>query len=74
MATSDSLIEVTAGKIRVHFHSDASQLSVAVRSPVTARLFYDTGGWNTVGTRGTSSSTVHSQASSNTPTTMHGLS
>ena len=49
MATSDSLIEVTAGRIRVHLHSDASQLSVAVRSPVTARLSYDTGGWNTIG-------------------------
>ncbi len=49
MATSDSLIEVTAGKIRVNFHSDASQLSVAVRSPVTARLTYDSGGWHTLG-------------------------
>ena len=49
MATSDSLLEVKDGRVRVRFHSDASQLSVAVRSPVTARLIYDTGGWNTVG-------------------------
>ena len=49
MATSDSLIEVTDGHVRVVFHSDASELSVAVRSPVTARLSYDAGGWGTTG-------------------------
>jgi len=49
MATSDSLIEIKDGRVHVLFHSDASELSVAVRSPVTARLIFDTGGWNTVG-------------------------
>ena len=49
MATSDSLIEVKDGHVRVVFHSDASELSVAVRSQVTARLSFDTGGWGTTG-------------------------
>lgn len=49
MATSDSLIEVKDGHVRVVFHSEASELSVAVHSPVTARLSYDTGGWSTTG-------------------------
>ena len=49
MATSDSLLDISDGRVRVLFHSDASKLSVAVRSPVTARIRYDTGGWVTVG-------------------------
>ena len=49
MATSDSLIDVSDGKVRVVFHSDASKLSVVVRSPVIARLSYDAGGWSTTG-------------------------
>ena len=49
MATSDSLIDISDGQVRVIFHSDASELSVAVRSPVIARLSYDTGGWGTTG-------------------------
>src|SRR5437660_258739 len=49
MKTSDSLIDVSDGHVRVVFHSDASKLSVAVRSPVIARLSYETGGWGTTG-------------------------
>ena len=49
MATSDSLIDISDGHVRVVFHSDAADLSVAVRSPVTARMSYDTGGWGTTG-------------------------
>jgi hypothetical protein len=49
MATSDSLIDVSDGHVRVVFHSEASELSVAVRSPVIARLSYDAGGWGTTG-------------------------
>lgn len=49
MATSDSLIDVSDGHVQVVFHSNASELSVAVRSPVIARLSYDTGGWGTTG-------------------------
>lgn len=49
MATSDSLIDISDGHVRVVLHSDVSQLSVAVRAPAIARLSFDTGGWGTTG-------------------------